>query len=169
VGVVTDTQWRQFCHAFELQDLLADPALATGPARTEARPRILSRVRSLFRTIPKAALMARLETLGLPFAPIARPADLFEDPHLLASGGLLPIDLARTEQEPARSTARLPALPVMLGGARTGLVRQPPILGEHTAEVARLAGLTDSQIQALIAEGVLVGATSEVVADSSHL
>ena len=168
VGVVTDTQWRDFCRAFELQDLLADPALATGSARTEARPRILSRVRSLFQTIPKAALMARLETLGLPFAPIARPADLFEDPHLLASGGLLPIDLTRTEQGPARSTARLPALPFTLDGARTGLARQPPKLGEHTAEVARLVGLTDSQIQALIAEGVLVGTTSEVVADSSR-
>ena len=155
VGVVTETQWRDFCRAFELQDLLTDQTLATGPARTEARPRILHRVRSLFLTMPKAALMARLETLGLPFAPIARPADLFEDPHLLASGGLLPIDLARTERVPAQATVPLPALPVIFGNRRTGLRRQPPILGEHTAEVARLAGLTDAQIQELIAAGVL--------------
>src|SRR5689334_21616778 len=82
-------------------------------------------------------LMARCEAIGLPFAPIARPADLFDDPHLQASGGLLPIDLSKTEgvTTPSRRAADLPGLPVSLCTGRLGLRRQPPLVGEHSTEI----------------------------------
>ncbi len=126
VGVVTDTQWRSFCEAFGLQDLLADPALATMTQLARGRPTFLPRIAEVFRALPKAELMARCEALGLPFAPIAKPADLFEDPHLLASGGLLPVELAGAEGapggKPVAATAGLPALPVSAAtGRRTQL------------------------------------------------
>ena len=35
--------------------------------------------------------MSRFERVGLPYAPITRPEELFDDPHLLATGGLAPI------------------------------------------------------------------------------
>ena len=107
--------------------------------------------------------MAKLEKLGLPFAPIATPMQLFDDPHLRASGGLLPIDLTKTETAPARPSAGLPALPVILAGNRPGLVRQPPRVGEHTAEIMRAAGLSDEQLSALVSRGVLIGAESSPV------
>ena len=136
VGVVTETQWRGFCAAFGLEDLLADPALATQSQR-----------------------VARAEALGLPFAPIAKPADLFDDPHLQASGGLLPTDLTGAEGAPggvpAQATAALPALPVSMDGARLGLRLQPPRPGEHGAEVAREAGLSEAEIAGMIASGAL--------------
>lgn len=56
--------------------------------------------------------VARLEGSGLPFAPIGRPEDLFNDPHLLASGGL---ELVRL---PDGSPTLLPTLPVLLDGMR---------------------------------------------------
>src|SRR5579875_3906438 len=91
VGVVTDTQWKIFCEAFDLPALAADPDLATQAQRVAARARFLPIVADAFRRYDRAALMERCETLGLPFAPIARPAELFDDPHLNASGGLLPV------------------------------------------------------------------------------
>ncbi len=99
VDVVTDTQWRGFREAFGLDDLLGDPALSTIADLARDRSRLLHRVAQLFRTLPKIELMARCEALGLPFAPIAKPSDLFDDPHLLASG-LLPFELARAESAP---------------------------------------------------------------------
>ena len=157
VGVVTETQWRSFCEAFDLTDLLADPTLARMTDLASARPRILERVAALFKTLSKAELMTRCEALGLPFAPIARPADLFDDPHLLASGGLLPTDLARTcgEAAPAVASAALPALPISLRNGRPGLVRQPPLVGQHGGEIAQQAGLSDADIKALIDQGIL--------------
>ncbi len=38
-----------------------------------------------------AELEALCEKAGLPFARINQPGDLYEDPHLLANGGLLPL------------------------------------------------------------------------------
>lgn len=156
-GVVTESQWRHFCQAFGLQDLLDDSSLGCMQALARARPRILARIRPLFRAIHKDALMQKLERLGLPFAPIARPTDLFDDPHLNSSGGLLPIDLSRTDCGAARSNAGLPALPVIFGQGRPGLVRQPPMVGEHTVEISRMAGLSDDEIHGLMDHGVLLG------------
>ncbi len=159
VAVVTDTQWRGFCAAFGLADLLADPNLATIAQLAQGRSSFLPRIAEAFRALPKAELMARCEALGLPFAPIAKPADLFDDPHLLASGGLLPVELTSAEGarggKPTASVAGLPALPISLRGGRPGLRRQPPRVGEHGVEVAREAGLSEAEIAVLIADGTL--------------
>lgn len=157
VGVVTETQWRAFCQEFGLEDLLADPTLSGMRQLAAARPRLKPRIAAVFRTLSKVELMARCEKLGLSFAPIAKPGDLFEDPHLLASGGLLPVDLSGAEAvgTPARPGACLPGLPVSLFGGRPGLRRQPPRAGEHGAEIAREAGLSEAQVAALVADGTL--------------
>jgi len=169
VGVVTETQWRGFCEAFGLQDLLADPGLATQSLRVVDRSRFLPRIAEVFRGLPKAELMARCEALGLSFAPIAKPADLFEDPHLLASGGLLATELSSAEGAPGgvshQAQAGLPGLPVSLDGARLGIRRQPPRNGEHSVEIAREAALSDAEIEAMIAGGTLWTAREPVAAE----
>jgi crotonobetainyl-CoA:carnitine CoA-transferase CaiB-like acyl-CoA transferase len=159
VGVVTETQWRNFCEAFDLMHLLNDPGLATPKQRADERPRILPHVQEAFRKLPKAELMARCEALGLPFAPIARPADLFDDPHLLASGGLLDTDVTGSEAASGGHAhtpmAGLPGLPISLIKGRPGLRRQPPRVGEHGAEIASEAGFTNDELAALIADGTI--------------
>jgi crotonobetainyl-CoA:carnitine CoA-transferase CaiB-like acyl-CoA transferase len=133
VGVVTDTQWKIFCEAFGLRDLLDDPSLKTNPQRVEARPRILPVVTQIFSRMRKQELMDKCEKLGLPFAPIAKPEDLFDDPHLNASGGLTPVTL------PNGTPTKVPNLPIEMDGARFGTRLDIPKVGEHTREV--LAGL----------------------------
>ncbi|HYA74204.1 MAG TPA: CoA transferase, partial [Roseiarcus sp.] len=136
-----------------------DPGLQTMSDLAAARPRIHERVSRLFSALSKAELMARCERLGLPFAPIARPSDLFDDPHLKASAGLLPIDVTRARSEwktpPSRPTADLPAPPISLPGGRPGLARQPPRIGEHSLEVAREAGLPEEDLRELISSGAI--------------
>ncbi len=158
VGAVTDTQWRTLCAAFDLKDLSQDPALQTMRELAAARPRIRARVATVFRAIPQAELMARCEALGLPYAPIARPSDLFDDPHLLASGGLLPIDMMRANPDwrPARPTAGLPAAAFSLPSGRPGLRRQPPRVGEHSFEIAREAGLSEAEAKEMLRTGALL-------------
>ena len=110
---------------------------------------IIPRVRSLFLEFTAEELMGRLDQCGLPYAPISRPEDLFEDPHLLASGGLLDVTT------PEGRHTRLPALPVQVDGKRPGLRRDVPQQGEHTREVMRELGLADSAIDALVDVQVL--------------
>jgi crotonobetainyl-CoA:carnitine CoA-transferase CaiB-like acyl-CoA transferase len=135
VGVVTDTQWRLFCAEFDLSALADDPALTTQAQRVAARAAVLPHVSAALATYTRAELMAKCERLGLPFAPITRPAELFDDPHLNASGGLVPVAL------PDGTPSKLPALPLSFDGARLAQRRGPPQVGEHNAEI--LAGLAE--------------------------
>jgi len=143
VGVVTDTQWRSFCVEFGLDDLATDPALMTQAQRVAARERFLPRVAAVLAGYTKAALSERCDALGLPFAPIGRPAELFDDPHLNASGGLVPITL------PDGRSTKLPALPLVFDGDRPALYRDLPIVGQHTAEIARELGYSEAEIDKL--------------------
>ena len=149
VGVVTDTQWKVFCEAFGLDALLQDPALKTNPQRVAARPRILPIVTEIFGRMTKQALMDKCEALGLPFAPIAKPDDLFDDPHLNASGGLTPVKLPDGRQ------TKVPILPVEMDGQRFGTRLDIPRAGEHTRELLAGLGYSDAQIAALIDDRVV--------------
>ena len=148
VGVVTDTQWKIFCEAFGLSDLLADPALKTNPQRVEARPQILPVVSGIFAAMAKQELMDKCEMLGLPFAPIAKPEDLFEDPHLNASGGLAPVTLNNGVK------TKVPVLPIEMDGVRFGTRRDVPHVGEHTREVLGAIGYGSAEIEKLVSEGI---------------
>jgi crotonobetainyl-CoA:carnitine CoA-transferase CaiB-like acyl-CoA transferase len=68
VGVVTDTQWRRFCEAFDLPDYASDPELATNPQRVAARDRLMPRLREIFGALTKPELMAKLEAVARPAA-----------------------------------------------------------------------------------------------------
>jgi len=149
VGVVTDTQWKVFCEAFGLADLLADPALKTNPQRVEARPRILPIVSGLFGGMTKQELMDKCESLGLPFAPIAKPEDLFDDPHLNASGGLTPVTL------PDGTKTKVPNLPIEMDGMRFGTRLDLPRVGEHTRELLASLGYREDDVQRLIAQRIV--------------
>lgn len=114
VGVVTDALWEKFCRLFALDELWADESLRRNNERVKARDRILPAIRAMFGGMTRGEIIARLEGSGLPFAPIGRPEDMFDDPHLRASGGLEPVTL------PDGRETLLPALPVSLDGARPG-------------------------------------------------
>ncbi len=149
IGVVTDTQWRTFCDGFGLSDLKADPMLASNPQRVAARGTLLPELQAVFKTMTKADLLAKLETLGLPYAPITTPMDLFEDPHLLASGGLIETPM------PDGKVLSLPALPLEFDGERPGMRLPPPAVGQDRDVVLEDLGYPADAIRALVAAGVV--------------
>ena len=149
VGVVTDTQWKIFCEAFGLMELANDPSLATRLQRVEARPRTIPLAAAAFAAMTRAELMDKCEALGLPYAPIVRPVELFDDPHLNASGGLVPMTL------PDGTTLKLPALPLAFDGIRPGLRHNPPAVGADGAAIAEGLGYTAEEIAHLRGLGVL--------------
>ena len=151
VGVVTDTSWPAFCAAFGLQALAEDPTLATKNQRVQARDRTIPVIAAALRRTTKAELMAKLEALGLPFAPIGRPAELFEDPHLNGSGGLVALTL------PDGRPVKLPALPVSLDGARPVARADLRTPGADGAAIAAELGYSAAEIAALRDRGVITG------------
>jgi crotonobetainyl-CoA:carnitine CoA-transferase CaiB-like acyl-CoA transferase len=148
VGVVTDTQWEVFCRDFELNDLVNDSRLKTNGLRVKERAWLLPRLAETFRRYSQAALTRKLEAIGLPFAPIAKPWDLLEDPHLRASGGLLDTQIDH-------KTIRVPALPIELDGRRLGKRSDPPRVGEHARELLAELGCSSEEIERLRDRGIV--------------
>ena len=134
-------------------DLKADPQLATNNDRVRARPTLLPELRQRLVAHSAAELTAIFEKNGLPFAPILRPEQLFDDPHLNATGGL--VDITLPDGERAGQTARTTLFPLRMDGQRLGVRLQPPVLGQHTAELMEELGYTGEQVQALQAQGAV--------------
>ncbi|MEL7298051.1 MAG: CaiB/BaiF CoA-transferase family protein [Pseudomonadota bacterium] len=149
VAVVSDGQWQKFCAHFEITEFSEDRSLDENAARVAARDKILPRVREVLGAYDKEALMEELGKIGLPYAPVSKPEELFDDPHLNAEGGLVDIAIPDGEQ------TRLPALPIQMDGRRLGRRLDVPQIGEHTDSVLREAGLTDDDIATLRAKGVI--------------
>ena len=155
VAVVSDTQWRLICEHFDLKELADDESLATNAERVLQRERIIPIVQEQFSRFTKAELMSKLETCGLPFAGVGKPADLFDDPHLLQSGGLLDVTI------PGGEATRLPALPIQMDGKRLGVRRDIPLQGQDINEVLEEAGFSGDEIAELITSGVVAAAPSD--------
>jgi crotonobetainyl-CoA:carnitine CoA-transferase CaiB-like acyl-CoA transferase len=149
VGIVSDGLWEKFCAAFGQKELAANADYKTNSQRVLARETLLPQVRALFKTFTKADLIAKLERTGLPFAPIARPEDMFDDPHLLASGGLG--DVTLSDGRPAK----LPILPMEMDGRRPTRGGALPKIGEHTQPILQSLGYSPSEIAALRRDGVI--------------
>jgi crotonobetainyl-CoA:carnitine CoA-transferase CaiB-like acyl-CoA transferase len=149
IAVVTDSQWRTFCAAFDLGELAAMEALATNQLRVEARDWLLPELAGAFRRLALDEICDRCDAAGVGFAPIRRPDELYGDPHLSRPEARIDVTL-----EDGTATW-LPGLPLELDRRRLRGGLGPPRLGEHTLEVAAELGYGTEEIDRLVAAGVL--------------
>jgi len=129
IGAVSDKQFVTLCRLLERPDLAAEPRFATNAQRVAVRPELLERLGAILVQHRIEDLTPKLEAAGIPYAPIVRPHQLFDDPHLKASGGLAPM---RTDDG---GTTEIALLPLTMGGRRLGVRRALARIGEHTQEV----------------------------------
>ena len=149
IGVVTDTQWQVFCREFGLDELTGDARLKTNGMRVKERSWLIPRLSELTRRFSTAELAQKLETIGLPFAPIAKPWDLLNDPHLNANGGLMDVTVNG-------KTIHAPALPLEFDGKRLGKRADPPKVGQHGRELLRDVGCSPAEIERLLERRIVV-------------
>jgi crotonobetainyl-CoA:carnitine CoA-transferase CaiB-like acyl-CoA transferase len=143
LAAVSDAQWKTFCEALGFIDLLADPRYATNNSRVELRPELLPELHQRLRAFSATELSAIFERAGLPYAPITKPEELFDDPHLQATGGLA--DVLLTDGPKAGEAAKAALLPFTMDGQRLGVRLQPPGQGQDTEDLLRELGLTQEQ------------------------
>ena len=148
VGVVTDTQWDVFCREFGAEALKSDPRLKTNGQRVKERSWLLPALSAIIGQYDQPNLAAKLEQIGLPFAPIAKPWDLLDDPHLKAHGGLMDIRVSG-------KTIHVPGLPLELDGERLPKRMDPPAAGEHGAAILSALGYSAAEIGRLTGNGII--------------
>ena len=149
VGVVSDNQWIKFCENFGLDELGCNLDFATNTERVHKKEELIPIVQETFLKYKKQELMDKLEQIGLPFAPITEPIELFNDPHLNASSGLIDLNI------PGGGKTRLPALPIEMDGHKMGLRHDLPEIGEQTEIILEENGFTVSQIEKFKAGGII--------------
>ena len=143
VGVVSDKQWVLFCNAFELEGLLQDVELQTNAQRVTCRDAFIPIIQEMFQQLDLSEASAICERVGLPFAPILRPDQLFDDPHVNHPGATVEVTLSNGVR------TQVPALPFEYDGARPDLYRDLPKIGEHNNDVARELGYSDEALKRL--------------------
>jgi crotonobetainyl-CoA:carnitine CoA-transferase CaiB-like acyl-CoA transferase len=149
MGVVSDSQWTSFCQSFGFSELGGDPELAKNTQRVQARARIMPLVKERLLQLSKHEVMAMCEQAGLPFSPIQRPQDLFEDRHLNESGGLADLVLENGDQ------VKVPMLPFEMNGRRFATRLNVPQLGSHSTELLADLGYAPGDVNALRARGII--------------
>ena len=148
IGVVSDSLWEKFCALLGFDELWADESLRANNRRVLARDRILPLVREKVAGFTRAEIIARLEGTGIPFAPVSKPEELFDDPQL-AAGGLETVFL-----DDGRET-RLPTVPLEMAGRRTGAENHLPQPGRDAREVLGALGYGNEKIEQLIGAGAV--------------
>jgi crotonobetainyl-CoA:carnitine CoA-transferase CaiB-like acyl-CoA transferase len=161
LAAVSDTQWALLCSEFAFDDWAADARLASNNLRVKARDWLMPLLRTRFEAYAANELAQRFEARGLPYAPITKPHALFDDPHLLATGGLAPVHIPADASGTGRAVDTQAALlPLTLDGQRLPLRSGPPSLGEHSWALLRDVGYDEATIAQLVQAGV-VGAAPE--------
>ena len=149
IAVTSNAHWERFCKAFSFEDWLADESLDTNPKRAAAQLRVLPRVQAETAKYTREELMAKLQAANIGHAPVNRPDQLINDPHLKASGQLI------ETRFPTGGRGGVPKMPFKSSRYEMGMRRPAPGLGEHTREILAEAGYGQAEIEAMIAEGTV--------------
>ncbi len=149
IGITSDRHWARFCETFGFDDLGSNEGLRTNNERLDSRPWLMPELQKRFKSLDKNEIMDLAEKASIPFSPVCRPEELFDDPHLNATGALL-----ETELEGGIKT-KLPKLPLRVGDYDFGLRHNPPKVGEGSRAVLMSLGISAEEIEKLMADGIL--------------
>ncbi|HSR12415.1 MAG TPA: CaiB/BaiF CoA-transferase family protein [Thermodesulfobacteriota bacterium] len=151
VGVTSDRHWKRFCDVFGLAALGQDTRLSTNNDRVAQRSWLIPELQKVFRALPKEKLFRLCAEAEIPFSPIAKPEDLFEDPQMNEGGGLLETTL------PGGVKTKLPRIPLRIGSYDFGMRSDPPKVGEHSGDILESIGFSPAEIEELRRDKNIVG------------
>jgi crotonobetainyl-CoA:carnitine CoA-transferase CaiB-like acyl-CoA transferase len=149
IGAGNDRQFRACVGVLGLPHLADDPRYATNEARVKNRASLASVMSTATATFTRDALLAELESAGVPAGPINSVADVFADPQVVHRQ--LRLDLPRA----GGGTVPTVRTPIVMSETPLAYERPSPRLGEHTAEVLSEIGYSHGEIQQLTADRVV--------------
>ncbi len=141
IGVVTEGQWEKFCRLLGLEEFLAHPGLQTKVAQIEARTWTMPIIRRAVAEKDSSELSKLFEQQRIPFAPIAKPSEMYDDPHVNREGGLIVSNLE------GGSAFSAPGMPYEVDGLAGRGDMDVPALGAHTHEILGDLGLDGEAIR----------------------
>lgn len=149
IGIISDKHWLRFCEAFGRSDLGQNGDYSTNNQRLALRHRLIPDIAEMIRKHSIEDVVMRCERATIPCSTVATPEDLWQDEHLLSSGGLTETHLPNGE------TCLLPKLPLAIQGVDLETRIQPAAIGAESFEILESIGMAKSRIDAMAAAGVV--------------
>jgi crotonobetainyl-CoA:carnitine CoA-transferase CaiB-like acyl-CoA transferase len=149
IGIISEKHWQRFCEVFEFGDWLANTDLATNNDRIAQRSWFIPALEERLKQRDQQDIIYRCEKADIPFAQIARPEDLWQDPQLVDGHGLVEITL----EDGSKTT--LPRLPLKYEGCNFDLHENPPTIGQHSEEILSKLGIENKEITELKVKKVI--------------
>jgi len=150
LGVSIDRFWVAFCQATGLTELLNDSSLTTDKGRREHRDEVNAKVADVCKRYTSAELEAKLVEVGVPCAILATVAEIEQNPQVELR------QLIEHWDYPGKGRVKFVNTPIRIDGQFPKTRRMTPQVGEHTTQILKQLGYTNSQIDEFIKEGVAV-------------
>lgn len=155
VGVSTNKFFEAFCRAFGLEHLLEEEKFSTNELRCQHRDELVPLVAEALKNYSSQELLAKLEELGIPNAPLLNIDEVIEHPQVQAR------DIIADMEHPLYGPVKMTKFPVHMSNMDRPLRAPAPLLGEHTEEVLLRLDYSPAEIEALEQKGVILRARKD--------
>lgn len=145
-----NVDWPRLCRAVGLAESVEDERFSTARARGANTAVLIDLLDSAIAKFTQAEIAARLDAESIVWAPAQTLAEVVKDPQVHAAGGIVQIPKRNGE-----GTYPSPASPIRFADADDGPKGPSPSPGEHTTEILKSLGKSESAIKALKDEAIV--------------
>ena len=149
VAAFTDRMWCGVCNAIEKPEWGTDPRYHNAAGRFENREPLIAQLAEIFATKPVDEWEKRLTAEGVPFTRVNTIDQVAVDEQALAR------DMIQTVEHPEVGAMKMVGFPVKFSDEASDIRHSPPLLGEHSVEIARELGYGAPEIDAMLAQGTI--------------
>ena len=150
IGAATQPTWEQLCRAIGLEALIDDLRFILPGDRKARQDELADLLEETFTKDTTSNWLKMLEEAGVVAGPIYNMDQVYKDPQVLARKML--VDLEDSDL----GTIHNIGIPVKLSGTPGQIRTRAPMLGEHSAEVLREHGFSQSEVDQLVSGNVVV-------------
>jgi crotonobetainyl-CoA:carnitine CoA-transferase CaiB-like acyl-CoA transferase len=150
IGLTSDFHFQRFCDVFDFPELKEDERLASNADRVANRSWLVPLLKEKLGTLPKADMISKSLEAKIPFAPLMRPDELFDDPHLNESGGFVNTTF------PGGIKTKMPKIPLRIGDYDFNLYSDPPAVGQDGRQALLDIGFSAEEVDTLAKDGTVV-------------
>lgn len=154
IGVSTDKFWQAFCQALNLEDLGKDGRFLNDKSRREHREKLVAKVAEVCLQYTSEELDRKLQEAGVPVGILSTVAEVSDNPQVQFR------NLIEELYYPGKGRVKTVKTPIMIEGKLPDARMQAPLIGEHTVEVLKEHGYSDSDIQGFISQGIVAQHTA---------
>jgi crotonobetainyl-CoA:carnitine CoA-transferase CaiB-like acyl-CoA transferase len=149
VGAANQGNWLRLLEALEAPELRDDPRFSTNADRMRNLAALTAMLAPIFQRRSSADWLRRLEEAGVPAGPVLQVSQMHTDAQALAR------EMIVETVHPKAGRVKAIGLPIKFSDTPGGVRRAAPILGQHTREVLRAHGFSDTEIDQLAALGAI--------------